>query len=380
MKLDSLVIHGLPAEENEHGGVNPSICLSSTFIQPGYGEFSDFVYSRSGNPTRQAVEKLAAKIEGAEHGFAFSTGMAATATVFNLLSAGDKVLLNNNIYGGTYRYICGIFENQGIEYELVEDFNTLDWDSLPDTVKAVFVETPSNPLLRVADLSQLANQAKKHGILTIADNTFMTSYLQRPLEAGIDIVVYSATKYLGGHSDILAGLALTNDDALAEKIRFLQKTLGNVLSPFDSYLLVRGIKTLAVRMDRHESNAAYILKVLKQHPAVENLNYPGSYSEAEFKIHSQQASGLGAVFSLRLNGEYDAAVFVNSLSFFRIAVSLGGVESLVCTPASMTHESFPEELRDSIGITDDLIRFSVGIENCKDLLEDIEQALVKAKR
>lgn len=378
MKFDSLLIKGLSAEENEKGSVMPPIYLSSTYVQDSLYNFQEFAYARGGNPTRKNLEKLMSKLDGVDYGFAFSSGMAATATVFNLFKVGDKILVNNNVYGGTYRYLDNIFEQQGLEYELIDDLNNLTEKDLTDNVKAIFIETPSNPLLRVTDIEKLVQLAHKKDVLVIVDNTFMTPYLQKPFEYGVDIVVYSATKYLSGHADLIAGIITVNNKKIADRIKFLQNTLGNILSPLDSYNLIKGIKTLAIRMDRQQENTHKIINYLGSHEAILNLYYPGSFSTKELNIQNKQAIDIGAVFSLELKKGVNLEVFVKSLKYFDLAVSLGGVESLICHPASMTHESYSKKLQDKIGISSDLLRLAIGIENSDDLIDDLQQALEKA--
>ena len=350
--------------------------MSSTFEQNSVENFSEFVYSRGANPTRASVEKLAANLEGAKYALAFSTGMAATSCVFDLFQSGDKVLINNNVYGGTWRFVSNIFERRGIQYEVVEDFNNYDFENSSENVRAVFFETPSNPLLEVTDIKKVSAAAKEKGLLVIVDNTFMTSFFQKPLELGADIVVYSATKYYAGHSDILAGLAVFNDDELFEKLSFIRNTTGGVLSPFDSFLLERGIKTLGLRLERHEKNALAVYDYLEKHDGALKIFYPKSS-----EIQKKQAKGFGGVLSFLFNKDaYDMNIFLSSLKIFGLAVSLGGVESLICTPASMTHESYSEELREKLGIKENLLRLSVGVEDFEDLIEDLQQAFEKAKK
>jgi cystathionine beta-lyase len=303
--------------------------------------------------------------------------MAATSTVFNLFSQGDMILLNDNVYGGTFRYAAKIFPGRGLEYRLIDDFNALDFDSLPGNVRGIFLETPSNPLLRVTDIRRLSENAHKRGITLIVDNTFMTAYLQKPLSLGADIVVYSATKYYAGHSDVLAGVVALNDEARAEQVRLLQNTLGNPLDPQGCYQLGRSVKTLALRMDRHETNAAAVVAFLRKHPKVKKLFYP-TVNEAERRIQEAQASGNGAVLAFVLRDDCDPARFINALTLFDFAVSLGSVESLVCHPASQTHESFSLKQREKAGIEDGLIRLSVGIEDIEDLCADLTNALAAA--
>ncbi|MBR8461545.1 PLP-dependent transferase [Campylobacter sp. faydin G-140] len=380
MKVDTLIVKGIEAKHNPNGSVVPPIVLASTFVQDGIEEFQDYAYSRGANPTRNAFEELFAKFEGAKHCFALASGMAATSTVFNLLKSGDRVLLNNNVYGGTFRYVSGIFKNQGINYELVDDLNKLKESDISSDVKMIFIETPSNPLLRVTDIKKITELAHKKGILVVVDNTFLTPYYQKLFSFGVDIVVYSATKYIGGHADLIAGIVTTNDDVLAERIKFMKNTLGATLAPTDAYYLIRGLKTLSVRFDRQSENTLKIIKFLKDNEAIEVVHYAGSHSTYEKQVQQAQASGVGAVISIELKAEYDYKVFAKSLKLFDLAVSLGGVESLICHPASMTHEAYPRELQDRIGIKQNLLRLAIGIENVDDLIADLSQAIAKAKK
>jgi cystathionine beta-lyase len=318
-------------------------------------------------------------MEGAKFALATSSGMAATSLVFELLKEGDKILINSNVYGGTWRFVSNLFENRGLVYEIVDDFNTYD---LKDSdAKLVFIETPSNPLLEVTDIRRVCEAAHKKGMTVIVDNTFMTSYLQKPLMLGADIVIYSATKYYGGHSDLLAGLILLNDEKLYERFRFLRNTLGGILSPFDSFLLMRGMRTLALRLDKQQENAKGIAHFLDSHDGADKVYYPGLKSNRGYEIQLEQAYGPGAVLSFELNEkDYDLKTFVANLKYFAFAVSLGGVESLICRPSTMTHESYKKELQVKIGIRPNLLRLSPGIEDIDDLLDDLNNAFIKARR
>lgn len=379
MRYESIAIHGGKSEDSGKDAVNYPIYLSSTFAQPSLDQFQEFAYSRGNNPTRSNVEKLAADLEGAKHGLALASGMAATSLVFGLLKQGDKVLINNNVYGGTWRYVSNIFKDHGIEYEVVNDFNNYDFNDVTSNVKMIFIETPSNPLLEITDIRKISKEAEKRNILTVVDNTFLTSYFQKPLDLGADIVVYSATKYYAGHSDILAGLVVLNDDEIFTKLKFLQNTYGGILSPIDSFLLTRGIKTLSLRLDKHQKNALLVAQYFEKHPAVKDVYYPGLKSHKNYDIQRSQATGDGGVLSIRLNEGWDSKKFVTNLKIFDLAVSLGGVESLICHPASMTHESYAPELQEKIGIDSKLLRLAIGVEHEEDILEDISNALEKAK-
>lgn len=378
--IESALIHGGIYGDEHTGAVNVPIYQTSTYEQQGIGQNKGWEYSRTGNPTRAALEALIAELEGGTHGFAFGSGMAALTAVLSLFKSGDKIIISSNVYGGTFRVLDKIFKNFNITYSIEDTTNleSLDTKVTPD-VKAILVETPANPLLTITDLHGVAEIAKKHGILSIVDNTFMTPYLQRPIESGIDIVVHSATKYLGGHSDVVAGLAVVHDKTLAERLAFIQNATGGVLGPFDSFLLIRGIKTLGVRLDRHTENALKIAKWLTTLDSVKKVYYPGLETAQGYEINKKQAKNGGAMISFELKENYDYKKFFSSLGLIALAESLGGVESLACHPASMTHASIPREIREKVGITDGLIRLSVGIESADDLIADLTQAIEKAK-
>ena len=377
--IESALIHGGIYGDESTGAVNVPIYQTSTYEQQGIGQNKGWEYSRTGNPTRAALETLIAELEGGTHGFAFGSGMAALTAVLTLFKSGDKIIISSNVYGGTFRVLDKIFKNFNITYSIEDttDLASLDSKVTPD-VKAILIETPANPLLTITDLRGVADIAKKHGILSIVDNTFMTPYLQRPIESGIDIVVHSATKYLGGHSDVVAGLAVVHDKELADRLAFIQNATGGVLGPFDSFLLIRGIKTLGVRLDRHTENALKIAKWLTEQPSVKKVYYPGLESAQGYEINKKQAKNGGAMISFELKENYDFKKFFSSLGLIALAESLGGVESLACHPASMTHASIPREIREKVGITDGLIRLSVGIESAEDLIADLQQAIEKA--
>lgn len=379
--IESALIHGGIDGDPLTGAVNVPVYQTSTYRQEGLGKNKGWEYSRTGNPTRAALEALIAQLEGGSHGFAFASGMAASTAVISLFKSGDKIIISSNVYGGTFRVLDKIFKNFGITYSIEDTSNlkTLE-KKITSDVKAIWIESPANPLLTITDLEGVAKLAKKHKILSIVDNTFMTPYIQRPIKKGIDIVVHSATKYLGGHSDLVAGLAVVNDKALAEKIAFIQNATGGVLGPFDSFLLIRGIKTLGVRLDRHVENAEKIALHLKKHSAVKKLYYPGLKTDPGYKVNKKQAKNGGAMISFELKENYNIKKFFSSLKLVSLAESLGGVESLACHPASMTHASIPKDIRDKVGITDGLIRLSVGIESASDIIADIDRAITAAKK
>ncbi len=378
--IDSALIHGGIYGDEFTGSVNVPIYQTSTYEQPGLGENKGWEYSRTGNPTRASLEALVAELEAGTHGFAFGSGMAAITAVLSLFKTGDKIIISSNVYGGTFRVLNKVFNHFGITYSIEDTADTKTLDTkITDNVKAILIESPANPLLTITDIKAVSTLAKKHGILTIVDNTFMTPYLQQPIKLGADIVVHSATKYLGGHSDLIAGLAVVNDDELAEQLAFIQNSTGGVLGPFDSFLLIRGIKTLGVRMDRHTKNAEKAAQFLLENKAVKKVYYPGLKNAQGYEINKKQAKNGGAMISFELYENYDIKTFFKSLTLVALAESLGGVESLICHPASMTHASIPYETRQKVGITDGLIRLSLGIENIDDILSDLQQAIQKSE-
>ncbi len=378
--IETALIHGGISIDERTGAVNVPIYQTSTFKQDGLGKMRGYEYSRTGNPTREALEALIAELENGYAGFAFGSGMAATTAVLSLLGSGDRVLISGNVYGGTFRVLDKVFDHFGITYTISDttDPAAFERDITPD-VKAVMIESPANPLMTVTDIKAVADISHKHGLLVIVDNTFMTPYLQKPLDLGADIVVHSATKYLGGHSDVVAGLAVVSTKELAEKLAFIQNSTGGVLPPFDSFLLIRGIKTLGVRMDRHVQNAEKAAEFLKNSSAVKNVYYPGLEGAQGYEINKKQAKNGGVMISFELKDNYDINVFFESLKLIMLAESLGGVESLVCHPSTMTHASIPADIRQKVGITDGLIRLSTGIENIDDIIADLSQAIEKSE-
>lgn len=378
--LETLLIHGgIPIDETT-GAVNVPIYQTSTYKQDGLGKNRGYEYSRTGNPTRAALEKLIAELEGGNFGFAFASGLAAITTVLSLFKSGDNIVISENVYGGTYRLLNQVFNNFGITFSVVENEDYEASITKHKNTKAIFIESPANPLLSVTDIKKVSEIAHKHGILSIVDNTFMTPYLQRPLELGADIVIHSATKYIGGHCDVVAGLVVVNDAELGEKLAFLQNSIGAVLEPFDSFLLIRGIKTLAVRMDRIVENAQKVAEYLSNNNAVKNVYYPGLKTSQGYETHIKQAKNGGGMISFELKDNYDIEKFFTSLKIVMLAESLGGVESLVCHPSSMTHAAIPQDIRERLGITEGLIRLSVGIEKDEDIINDLEQAIRKAEK
>lgn len=380
-KIESILIHGGIDGDETTGAVNVPVYQTSTYKQDGIGQNRGWEYSRTGNPTRAALEKLVADLEHGQYGLAFASGLAAINTVLSLFKAGDKLIVSDNIYGGTFRILDNVFNNFGITYEIV---NTSDLKQIEDAitpeVKAIYVESPANPLLTITDIKAVSEIAKKNDKLLIVDNTFLTPYLQRPIDLGADIVIHSGTKYLGGHSDTISGFVVVNDKALSERLYYLQNAIGGVLAPWDSFLMIRGIKTLGVRMDRHVANAQKIAEWLLDSGYAQKVYYPGLKSDPGYEIQKKQADGPGAMLSFVLNKEYDYREFVKNLKLVTLAESLGGVESLVCHPASMTHAAIPYEIRQKVGIVDELIRLSVGIENVDDIIADLKQAIEASKK
>lgn len=379
---NSLLIHGGIDGDETTGAVSVPVYQTSTYKQDGLGKMrGGWEYSRTGNPTRAALEKLIADLEGGRYGLAFASGLAAINTVLSLFKSGDKLVVSDNVYGGTFRILDNVFRNFNITYEIVDSSRTdLVEAAIDESVVAVYIETPANPLLTVTDIAAVSEIAHKHGKLVIVDNTFLTPYLQRPLTLGADIVIHSGTKYLGGHSDTVSGLVALNDDALADRLYYLQNSIGGVLGPWDSFLVIRGIKTLGVRMDRHVENALKIASWLQDSGYVQKVYYPGLKNDPGYETQKKQADGPGAMISFLLNEKYDYRTFFESLELITLAESLGGVESLVCHPATMTHAAIPEDIRKKVGIADELIRLSVGIEDAGDLIADLEQAIKRSEK
>ncbi len=378
--MRSLLVHGGVDGDERTGAVSVPIYQTSTYRQDGIGGMRGYEYSRTGNPTREALEKLMAELEGGTAGFAFASGLAAITAVLMLLGSGDKVLLSHNVYGGTFRLLDRVFPGLGIGYELVDasDLDLLEASFSP-AVKALVLESPTNPLMEITDIAAASAIARRHGALSIVDNTFMTPYLQRPLRLGADIVVHSGTKFLGGHSDLIAGLAVVASPQLAERLKFIQNATGGILQPFDSWLLIRGIKTLSVRMDRHVENARLVARRLEDHPGVARVYYPGLPGAAGADVNARQARSGGAVLSFALAEGYDVRAFSRAVKMIVFGESLGGVESILTHPATMTHASVPEEIRLRLGITDGLLRLSVGIEDSDDILRDLEAAFAASR-
>ena len=378
LHFNSKTIHGGQEPDKAYGAVMPPIYQTSTYAQSTPGGHKGYEYSRSGNPTRHALEQAFASIENGEYGLAFASGLSAMDAVIKLLGPGDEVVSTNDLYGGSYRLFRQVFEKYGITFHFVgmEDVSRIE-EKINDKTKLIWVETPTNPMMNVIDLKAVAALARAQSILLAVDNTFATPYLQRPLDLGADIVMHSATKYLGGHSDVILGALVVKDKALADKLYFIQNASGAVPGPMDSFLVLRGIKTLAVRMQRHCENGRSIAEYLANHPRIEKVYWPGFSDHPNHDVARAQMKDFGGMISfIPKGGSYEDAVkIVEKLDLFILAESLGGVESLAGHPASMTHASIPKEEREKSGVVDALIRLSVGIEDARDLMADLDQAL-----
>ena len=378
MKFNTKTIHGNQEHDPSTGAVMPPIYQTSTYAQKSPGDHKGFEYSRTGNPTRHALENAFASLENGNFGLAFGSGLAAIDAVIKLLQPGDEVIATNDLYGGTYRLFTQIFEKYGIIFHFVglDDLTTIK-QKINDHTKLIWVETPTNPMLNIVDIESVVRIAKEHKILVAVDNTFATPYLQQPLDLGADIVMHSATKYLGGHSDVVMGALVVKDKVLANQLYFIQNASGAVCGPMDSFLVLRGLKTLHVRMQRHSENGSAVAHFLESHPKVEKVFWPGFENHPNHHIAKKQMNDFGGMvsFSTKANLKQDAIKIVEKLKLFTLAESLGGVESLCGHPATMTHASIPKKEREKTGVTDSLIRLSVGIEAISDLLEDLNQAL-----
>ena len=377
MKFETKTIHGIKeGKKKELWATN--LNFASTFPVEKFGVTQEFEYSRVSAPTRSQLEKLLANLEGGKYGYAFSSGMATTTSVFTMFEAGDHIVLGQDIYGGTYRILNDVYSKFGVESTFVDttDLENIRKAIKPNT-KAILIETPSNPLLDVTDIRGVVKLAKEHNLITIVDNTFMTPYLQRPLELGVDIVIHSATKFLSGHHDLLAGVAVTNDEKLAEKIQFAQTAAGALISPFDSWLLMRSLKTLKLRVEAAQKNTEKLIEFFQSHDAVDKIYYPTLDTNKGKKIHESQATGGGAVFSFTLKDDSKVKTFFESLNVALFAASLGGAETLVTHPSTITHAEMPEEEKEARGFTHSLIRVAAGFENIDDLIGDFKQALDK---
>ncbi len=378
MKFNTKTIHGGQEHDKAYGAVMPPIYQTSTYAQTTPGGHKGYEYSRTHNPTRNALENAFASIENGKFGLAFGSGLAAIDAVMKLLKPGDEIISTNDLYGGTYRLFTKVFEDFGLKFHFIGMENAAKIEEfVNERTKLIWVETPTNPMMNVIDIKAVASVAKKHELLLAVDNTFATPYLQQPLELGADIVMHSATKYLGGHSDLVMGALVVKDKELADRLYFIQNASGAVCGPMDSFLALRGIKTLHVRMQRHCDNGRAIAHYLKKHPKIEKVYWPGFEDHPNHEIAKQQMRDFGGMVSFVTKGNnYEEAIrIVENLKVFTLAESLGGVESLAGHPASMTHASIPKEEREKTGVVDSLIRLSVGIEDVDDLIHDLEQAI-----
>lgn len=373
-------IHAGQEADSATGATIVPIYQTSTYTQEAIGVHKGFEYSRTGNPTRKALETCLASLEEARHGLAFASGMAATTTVLSLLDAGDHVVSGDDLYGGSYRVFSKVFRRLGLSFDYVDARAPQKIaDALRENTRLIWLETPTNPLLRLCDIRAIAEIARARGILLAVDNTFASPYFQRPLALGADLVVHSTTKYIGGHSDVLGGAILTDADELHGRLAFLQNAMGGVPGPFDAWLTLRGVKTLALRMEKHQQNAQAIAEFLAAHPLIEQVNYPGLASHPQHELAKAQMTGFGGMISFEVKGGLDAGKRVaTATKLFSLAESLGGVESLIGHPATMTHAAIEPAQRHAIGLRDGLIRLSVGIEDARDLIADLKQALERA--
>lgn len=380
--FNTLAIHSGQEADPTTGALITPIYQTSTFVLEELGKNKGYQYARTHNPTRSALENCLAALEGAKYGIACASGLAAVSIVLDLLSAGDHVIVGEDVYGGVYRLFEKVKRKFNIEFTYVNaaDIDAIEAAITPKT-KLVWLESPTNPLLKLADLTAVGKLTKKHNLLFAVDNTFATPYFQRPLEFGADIIVHSTTKYLSGHSDVIGGAIITDRDDLYDELKFFQNAGGAVPGPFDCYLILRGLKTLALRLREHERNAFAVARYLSEHPFVECVYYPGLPSHPQFDLAKSQMKGFGGVVAFVVKGGLESAkALVNSTELFQLAESLGGVKSLICQPATMTHAPIPKEVREPLGIVDGLIRLSVGIEDAPDLLQDLEYALVAAEK
>lgn len=382
MLATTKIIHSIPVDE-QTGAISVPIYQTSTFVQEAPGVNKGFDYSRTNNPTRKALEDLVASLENGYAGFAFGSGLAAIDCVIKLLSAGDEILAVSNLYGGTFRLFDKIFKKFGITVNYTD---TTDWvnvvEAITDKTKMVWLETPTNPCLQISDIEAIGKIAHQYGAYLVVDNTFASPVLQKPIDFGADIVVHSATKYIAGHSDVIAGLVIVNSAELAKEVKFIQNACGGILGPFDSWLTIRGIETISLRMDRISDTALKLAQYLEQHDLVDVIHYPGLSSHPNHHIACKQQKKFGGIisFSLKQDRLNEALDFVGATQLFKLAESLGGVKSLIAHAASMTHKTIPRAIRHQIGVQDSLIRLSVGIEDAEDLIEDLEQAFEKVQK
>lgn len=381
MKEETKILHSIPVDELT-GAISTPIYQTSTFVQQEPGVHKGFDYARSNNPTRKVLEDLIAKLENGKNGFAFASGLAAIDAVVKLLQSGDEIVAVDDIYGGAFRLFTHIYQKFGINVKYVDATDAINVaDAITEKTKLIWIESPSNPTLKISDIKEIAAIAKANKVLLCVDNTFASPAAQKPIELGADIVIHSATKYLAGHSDLIAGLVITNSDELGEKIKFIQNASGAILAPFDSWLVIRGAETLTLRVKQHSENAQKVAEYLLSQDFVNNVYYPGLPQHTNHHIAKEQSKYFGGVisFDLKIDDKEIASNIVSSTKYFKLAESLGGVKSLICLPCEMTHKSIPQEKRYASGITDSLIRLSVGLEDAEDLIEDLKQAFQVVK-
>lgn len=376
INIRTKVVHGYKDRDEKTGAVSIPIYLSATFVHPGLNQSTGYDYSRLQNPTREELENTMALLEKGKYGFAFSSGMAGISTIIKLFVPGDHILVSDDLYGGTYRLFEEIYNKFNISFDYIDtgDLSQIMKEFRDNTV-AIFIETPSNPMMKVTDIEAVSLYVKSRGALLIVDNTFLTPYFQTPLDLGADIIIHSATKYLGGHNDALAGIVVVKDPQLAEKINFIQISEGAVLSSFDSWLILRGIKTLAIRMEKQQQNALQIVEWLKNHPKIDKVYYVGLPEHNGYEINKKQSSGYGAMISFTVKDEELVPQILEKVKIILYAESLGGVESLITYPLVQTHAAIPKEILDRLGVNEKLLRLSVGIEDCSDIINDLEQAM-----
>jgi cystathionine gamma-lyase/cystathionine beta-lyase/cystathionine gamma-lyase/homocysteine desulfhydrase len=378
MGFATKAIHAGNEPDPTTGAVTVPIYQTSTYAQEALGKHKGYEYARTQNPTRAAVERNIAALEGAKFGYAFASGMAAIDSTLRLVKSGEHVIVSDNTYGGTFRLFSRVLANYGIEFSFVDTTDVLNVEAaIKENTRMVFVETPTNPVMMVTDLKAVSDVAHAAGARVVCDNTFMSPYLQRPIDFGVDIVVHSTTKYLNGHSDSVGGVVVLNDERDAEWVGFIQNSVGAILSPFDSWLVLRGTKTLAVRMEQHDATGRAVAAFLEEHPKVEKLYYPGSLSHKQHELAKRQQRGFGGMVAFDVGSLQKAAAVLESVRLCTLAESLGGVETLISHPATMTHASVLPETRERIGITDGLVRISVGLEDVEDIIADLDQALAK---
>lgn len=374
MKENTLLLQQIPIDPLT-GSISTPIYQTSTFVQSAPGVHSGYDYARSNNPTRAVLEKLIASLENGSNGYAFASGLAAIDAVIKLLKSGDEIIAVDDIYGGAYRLLTHIYQNFGISVKYVDSTNVNSIENaISEKTKLVWIESPTNPTLKITNLKSVGKIAKKHGLLYCVDNTFASPVIQKPIDFGADIVIHSATKYLGGHSDLIAGLVVTANQELGDKIKFIQNASGAILSPFDSWLVIRGIETLPLRVKQHSENALKVAAFLKTCPGVKNVYYPGLTTHKNHHIAKSQMTHFGGIisFDLECDDKATASKFVSNTTLFKLAESLGGIKSLICLPSEMTHKSIPREKRYESGVTDSLIRLSVGLEDADDLIQDLQ--------